>query len=67
MLLAEQSEAVRGEGRDQEDDQQPVERPGELLDKPPSERRRPLGDGQHPGGTRQRHRRDLHVGPRQMV
>ena len=67
MLLAEQSEAVRGEGGDQEDDQQPVGRSGELPDEPPSERRRPLGDGQHPRGTRQRHRRDLHVGPSQMV
>ena len=55
MLLAEQSEAVRGEGGDQEDDQQPVGRSGELPDEPPSERRRPLGDGQYPRGTRQRH------------
>jgi hypothetical protein len=38
MLLAEQSEAVRGEGVDQEDDQQPVGRTGELPDEPPSER-----------------------------
>ncbi|MDT5127018.1 MAG: hypothetical protein QOH54_2662, partial [Mycobacterium sp.] len=30
MLLAEQPETVRGEGGDQEDDQQPVGRPGEL-------------------------------------
>jgi hypothetical protein len=67
MLLNEQPDAVRGEGGDQEHDQQPVGRSGELPDEPPSERRRPLGDGQHPRGTRQRHRRDLHVGRGQMV
>jgi hypothetical protein len=66
MPLAEQSEAMRGEGGDQQHDQQPLGRSGEQTNHPANAGARWVM-ASTPAAHVDRHRRDLHVGSGQMV